>query len=74
MTLEAKIKAAAKNAEGHLEAAVGAITGDQRMQDEGEAKQVQVQLMDAASTVKDKVHQVAASVGDAMDGLAGKLS
>jgi uncharacterized protein YjbJ (UPF0337 family) len=73
MTLEDKIKATAKNAEGHLEAAAGAITGDERMQMEGEAKQVQAQLMDAAGTVKDKVHQVAASVGDAIDGLAGKL-
>ena len=74
MTLEDKIKAAAKNAEGHLEAAAGAISGDERMQTEGEAKQVQAQLMDAAGTVKDKVQQAAASVGDAIEGIAGKLS
>jgi uncharacterized protein YjbJ (UPF0337 family) len=74
MTLEDKIKATAKNAEGHLQAAAGAISGDERMQEEGEAKQVQAQLMDAAGTVKDKVQHVAAAVGDAIDGLAGKLS
>jgi uncharacterized protein YjbJ (UPF0337 family) len=73
MSLEDKIKATAKSAEGHLEAAAGAITGDERLQAEGEAKQVQAQLMDAAGTVKDKVQQVASSVGDAIDGLAGKL-
>ena len=71
MTLEDKIKATAKNAEGHLEAAAGAITGDENLKTEGEAKQVQAQIIDAAGTVKDKVQQVAASVGDAIDGLAG---
>jgi len=74
MTIEDKLKSTVKNAEGHLEAAAGAISGDERMQTEGEAKQVQAQLMDAAGTVKDKVQQVATSVGDAIDGLAGKLS
>lgn len=74
MTLEDKIKATAKNAEGHLQAAAGAITGDERMRTEGEAKQVQAQLIDAAGTVKDNVQQVAASIGDAIDGLAGKLN
>ena len=71
MTLEDKIKATAKNAEGHLEAAAGAITGDENLKTEGEAKQVQAQIIDAAGTVKDKVQQVAASIGDAIDGLAG---
>jgi uncharacterized protein YjbJ (UPF0337 family) len=73
MTLEDKIRATAKDAEGRLQAAVGAISGDERLQAEGEAKQVQAQLIDAAGTVKDKVQQVAASVGDALDGLAGKV-
>jgi len=74
MTLEDKIKATAKDAEGRLQAAAGAISGDEQLQAEGEAKQVQAQLMDAAGTVKDKVQQVADSVGDAMDGLTGKLN
>jgi uncharacterized protein YjbJ (UPF0337 family) len=72
MTLEDKIKAAAKDAEGRLQAAAGEVTGNQQMQTEGEAKQVQAQLIDAAGTVKDKVQQVAASVGEALDGLTGK--
>jgi uncharacterized protein YjbJ (UPF0337 family) len=42
------------------------------MQTEGEAKQVQAQLIDAAGTVKDKVQQVASSVSEALDGLTGK--
>lgn len=72
MSLDDKIKAAAKDAEGRLQAAAGVVTGDERLQAEGEAKQVQAQLIDAAGTVKDKVQQVAASVGDAIDGLTGK--
>jgi len=74
MSLEDKVKAAAKNAEGRLQAAAGDITGDERMKAEGEAKQVQSHLMDAAGTLKDKVQQAAASVGEAIDGLAGKQS
>lgn len=72
MSLEDKIKATAKDAEGRLQAATGSITGDERMQAEGEAKQVQAHLMDAAGTLKDKVQQAAASVGDVIDGLSGK--
>jgi uncharacterized protein YjbJ (UPF0337 family) len=72
MTLVDKIKATAKDAEGRLQAAAGEITGNEQMQTEGEAKQVQAQLIDAAGTVKDKVQQVASSVGEALDGLTGK--
>jgi uncharacterized protein YjbJ (UPF0337 family) len=74
MTLEDKIKAAAKDAEGRLQAAAGAISGDQQLQAEGEAKQVQAQLIDAAGTVKDNVQQIASSIGEAIDGLAGKAN
>lgn len=74
MSLEDKVKAAAKNAEGRLQAAAGDITGDDRMKAEGEAKQVQSHVMDAAGSLKDKVQQAAASVGDAIDDLAGKHS
>ena len=72
MSLEDKIKATAKDAEGRLQAATGAITGDGRMQAEGEAKQVQAELIDAAGTLKDKAQQAAAAVGDAIDELTGK--
>jgi len=40
MSLEDKIKAAAKDAEGKLEAAAGELTGNNQMKAEGEAKQV----------------------------------
>ncbi|MFN7678653.1 MAG: CsbD family protein [Cyanobacteriota bacterium] len=72
MTLEDKIKAAAKDAEGRLQSVAGDITGDKQMQAEGEAKQVQAHLMDAAGQLKDKVQQAAASVGEAIEGLTGK--
>lgn len=61
-----------KDTEGRLQAAAGDITGDDHLKVEGEAKQVQAQLIDTAGTVKDKVQQVAASLGDAIDGLADK--
>jgi uncharacterized protein YjbJ (UPF0337 family) len=72
MSLEDKIKATAKEAEGRLQSAAGAITGDEQMQAEGEAKKLQSHLMDAASNLKDKVQQAAASVEGAIEGLTGK--
>lgn len=72
MSLEDKIKATAKEAEGRLQAAAGDITGDDQMKAEGEAKQVQANLMDAAGSLKDKVQQAAASVGEAIEGLTSK--
>lgn len=71
MSLEDKIKSAAKDAEGRLQSAAGAVTGDQQMKAEGEAKQVQAHLMDAAGNLKDKVQQAASSVGEAIEGLTG---
>jgi uncharacterized protein YjbJ (UPF0337 family) len=65
-------EATAKDAERRLQAAAGDITGDDRMKAEGEAKQVQSHRIDAAGAPKDKVHQAAASVGDAIAGFAGK--
>ena len=72
MSLEDKIKATAKEAEGRLQAAAGDISGDDQMKAEGEAKQVQANLMDAAGSLKDKVQQAAASVGEAIEGLTSK--
>jgi uncharacterized protein YjbJ (UPF0337 family) len=72
MSLEDKIKAAAKDAEGRLQAVAGNITGDDQMKAEGEAKQVQAQLMDAATTLKDKVQQAAATVGEAIEDLTNR--
>lgn len=72
MSLEDKIKATAKDAEGRLQAAAGDLTGDDQMKAEGQAKQVQAHLMDAAGSLKDKVQQAAASVGEAIEGLTSK--
>lgn len=72
MSLEDKLKASAKDAEGRLQSAAGALSGDQQMKAEGEAKQVQAHLMDAAGTLKDKVQQAAAAVGEAIEDLSGK--
>jgi uncharacterized protein YjbJ (UPF0337 family) len=72
MSLEDSIKATAKDAEGRLQAAAGALSGDDAMQAEGEAKQVQAQVMHAAGDLKDKAQEVASAVGDALHGLAGK--
>lgn len=72
MTLEDKIKATAKDAEGRLQSAAGAITGNEQMEAQGEAKQVQAHLMDAAGNLKDKVQQAASSLGEAIEGLTGQ--
>jgi uncharacterized protein YjbJ (UPF0337 family) len=72
MSLEDSIKATAKDAEGRLQAAAGALSGDDAMQAEGEAKQVQAQVMHAAGDLKDKAQEVASAVGDALHGLTGK--
>jgi len=72
MSLEDSIKAAAKDAEGRVQAAAGALSGDEAMQAQGEAKQVQAQVMHAAGDLKDKAQQVASAVGDALHDLAGK--
>jgi len=72
MSLEDSIKATAKDAEGRLQAAAGALSGDDAMQAEGEAKQVQAQVMHATGDLKDKAQEVASAVGDALHGLTGK--
>jgi uncharacterized protein YjbJ (UPF0337 family) len=69
MSLEDSIKATAKDAEGRLQAAAGVLSGDDTMQAEGEAKQVQAHVMHAAGDLKDKAQQAAAAVGDALHGL-----
>lgn len=72
MSLTDKIKATAKDAEGRLEATAGEVTGDHRMKAEGQAKQVQAHLMDAAGSLRDKVKQAADAVGDVIEDLTSK--
>jgi hypothetical protein len=48
MSLEHSIKAAAKDAEGRLQAAAGALSGDEAMHAQGEAKQVNFNMVHPA--------------------------
>jgi uncharacterized protein YjbJ (UPF0337 family) len=77
MSMEDKIKATAKDAEGKLEAAAGELTGDDQMKVEGEAKQVQASAMNAAADLKDKAKDLAEglknAVGDVIDSVREKL-
>ena len=77
MSMEDKIKATAKDAEGKLEAAAGELTGDDQMKVEGEAKQVQASAMNAAADLKDKAKDLAEglknAVGDVIDSVKEKL-
>ncbi|MFY8149603.1 MAG: CsbD family protein [Prochlorococcaceae cyanobacterium] len=66
--------AAAKDAEGKLEAAYGDLTGDTGHQIKGKAKQVQASAMNAAEDLKQGVKSVAEKVADAADHLAADLS
>lgn len=62
MSIEDKIKAAAKSVEGKLEAAAGELTGDTQMKVEGQAKQVEATAMQTAEDLKDKAKGVLDSI------------
>lgn len=66
--------AAAKDAEGKLEAAYGDLTGDTGHQIKGKAKQVQASAMNAAEDLRQGAKSVAEKVADAADQLADDLS
>ncbi|WP_353932568.1 CsbD family protein [Okeanomitos corallinicola TIOX110] len=55
MSVEKKVKAAAKNVEGKAQEALGNITGDPKDQAEGKAKQAESQVRNAVEDVKDEV-------------------
>ncbi len=73
MGLTDKINAAAKSAEGHLQSAAGELTGDERMKLEGEGKQLQAKVMDAAGDLKDKAQDMVSDLGDKVQDVAGDL-
>ncbi|MEB3190088.1 MAG: CsbD family protein [Snowella sp.] len=64
MSLEDKIKAAAKNVEGKLEAAAGELTGDTQMKVEGQAKQAQAAAAQVVEDVKDQSKGVLDAIKD----------
>lgn len=67
MSIEDKIKAAAKDAEGKLQAAAGELTGDHKMKAEGEVKQAQAAALNTAADLKDKA-------GNLLDGIKNAAS
>ena len=73
MGLDDKINAAAKDREGRVQAAAGELTGDERMKLEGDAKQLQAKVIDAAGDLKDKAQDVAADLLDKAQDVAGDL-
>jgi uncharacterized protein YjbJ (UPF0337 family) len=73
MGLTDKINAAAKSAEGHLQSAAGEISGDERMKLEGEGKQLQAKVMNAAGDLKDKAQDVVSDLGGKVQDVAGGL-
>ena len=55
MSLENRAKAAAKNVEGKVQEAVGDLTGNTKDQVQGNAKQADAKVRNAAEDVKDEV-------------------
>jgi uncharacterized protein YjbJ (UPF0337 family) len=62
--MEERIKAAAKNIEGKVQAAAGELTGDQRQKVEGQAKQAEARAMNAKEDVRETAKDVIDNVLD----------
>lgn len=58
MGFQDRAKAAAKNVEGKVQETVGEITGNQKDQIEGKAKQAEAQVRNSVEDVKDEVKKV----------------
>jgi uncharacterized protein YjbJ (UPF0337 family) len=58
MSLEDKVKAAAKNIEGKIQEAVGEVTGNPQDKTEGKAKQAEAEVRNAVENVKDKAKEI----------------
>jgi uncharacterized protein YjbJ (UPF0337 family) len=58
MSLEDKVKAAAKNIEGKIQEAVGDVTGNPQDKTEGKAKQAEAEVKNAVENVKDKAKEI----------------
>lgn len=58
MGFQDRAKAAAKNVEGKVQEAVGEVTGNQKQQAEGKAKQVEAQVRNTVEDVKDEVKKI----------------
>jgi uncharacterized protein YjbJ (UPF0337 family) len=58
MSIEDKIKAAAKNIEGKIQEAVGEVTGNPEDKAEGKAKQAEAEVRQSVENVKDKAKEI----------------
>jgi uncharacterized protein YjbJ (UPF0337 family) len=58
MSIEDRIKAAAKNIEGKAQEAIGEITGDPKDKTEGKAKQAEAEARNTVENVKDKAKEI----------------
>ena len=77
MSLENKVKAAAKSVEGKGQEVIGNITDSADDRNQGKAKQVEADIRNAAEDLKEKVQDVAEAVQTrveaAVKGVAGKV-
>jgi uncharacterized protein YjbJ (UPF0337 family) len=58
MSLEDKMKAAAKNIEGKIQEAVGEVTGDPKQKMEGQKKQAEAEIQQGIENKKDQVKKM----------------
>lgn len=58
MSLENRAQAVAKNIEGKIQEAIGEITGNPNDKAEGQAKQVEAQVIHTSENIKDEVKKV----------------
>jgi uncharacterized protein YjbJ (UPF0337 family) len=58
MSLEDKMKAAAKNIEGKIQEAVGEVTGDPKQKMEGQKKQAEAEIQHGIENIKDQVKKM----------------
>jgi uncharacterized protein YjbJ (UPF0337 family) len=58
MSIEDRVKAAARNIEGKIQEAAGEVTGDPEDKTEGKAKQAEAEARNAVENVKDKAKEI----------------
>ena len=58
MSIEDKIKAAAKNIEGKIQEAVGEVTGNPEDKAAGKSKQAEAEVRNSVENIKDKAKEI----------------
>ncbi len=58
MSLKDRAEATAKNIEGKVQAAIGELTGDTKVEVEGEEKQAEARINHTIEDVKDEVKEI----------------